>query len=294
MGAFRSADLASTIPGITDPCAARQNRPRSHPEECTVRASNENDGGTAAAAIAAGNPNRAALRAGGIAAVIAGLGGIAWFTLELLPPVLGFDDTDNPAVSLEYLRQHPQFYPLAGVVLFTMAIAFIVVSFAVSDALTLRTSSITRRSLSALGVLSAAFLFMHGVLRTSVGPLLYIDGMNSAWGESAYLTIQTVGIHGFAQAGLLMLSVWTVGISVAGARSRALPIWLCVLGIVTGLRLVLVIAGPLLMAARIDLPEILWLGSVALIPLSMLWWLGLGVVLLVTSRRHPRTASPAT
>jgi hypothetical protein len=259
-----------------------------------VRASNENTGGTRAAAIAAGNPNRAALRAGGIATVIAGLGGIVWFTLELLPPVLGFDDTDNPAVSLDYLRQHPQFYPLAGVVLFTTAIALVVASFAVSDALEPRTSSLTRRSLSALGLLSAAFLFMHGVLRSSVGPLLYIDGMNSAWGESAYLTIQMLGIHGFAQAGLLMLCVWTVGISVAGARSRALPIWLCVLGIATGLRLVLVVAGPLLMAARIDLPEILWLGSMALIPLSMLWWLGLGVVLLLTSRRHPRTGSPAT
>ncbi|TFC50316.1 DUF4386 family protein [Cryobacterium sp. TMB3-1-2] len=256
---------------------------RSHPEERTVRAANEDNSGTAAAGIAA-NTNRAALRAGGITVVIAGLGGIAWFTLELLPPVLGFDDTDNPAVSLDYLRQYPQFYPLAGVALVTMALAFVVASFAVSDALAPRTSSITRRSLSALGVLSAAFLFMHGVLRLSVGPLLYIDGMNSSWGESAYLTIQTLGIHGFAQASLLSLCVWTVGISVAGARSRALPIWLCVLGVVTGLRLVVVVAGPILTAARLDLPEIFWLGSMALIPLSMLWWLALGVVLLVTSR----------
>ncbi|TFB92707.1 hypothetical protein [Cryobacterium sp. HLT2-28] len=70
-----------------------------------------------------------------MAVIIAGLGGITWFALELLPPVLGFDDTDNHAVSLDYLRQYPQFYPLAGVVLFIMGIAFVVAGFAVSDAL---------------------------------------------------------------------------------------------------------------------------------------------------------------
>ena len=249
-----------------------------------MRATNQHNSRTAPAKTAAENTNRAALRAGGIAVVIAGLGGITWFALELLPPVLGFDDTDNPAVSLEYLRQYPQFYPLAGVVLLIMAIAFVVASFAVSDALAPLTSSLTRRSLSALGLISAAFLFMHGVLREAVGPLLYIDGMNSRWGESAYLTIQMLGTHGFAQASLLTLCLWSVGISVSGARSHALPIWLCVLGILTGLRFVMLIAGPFLTAASIDLPEFLWLGSVALIPLGMLWWLGLGVVLLVKSR----------
>ena len=251
-----------------------------------MRATSEVNSQTTLAETAAGNLNRVALRAGGTAAVVAGLGGITWFTLELLPPLLGFDDTDNPAVSLDYLRQYPQFYPLAGVVLFIMSIAFVIASFAISDALAPRTSSITRRSLSALGLMSAAFLFLHGVLRASVGPLLYIDGMNGRWGESMYLTIQTLGMHGFAQAGLLMICIWTVGISVAGARSRALPIWICILGVVTGLRLVMVVAGPFLMAVSIDVPEVLWLGSMALIPLSMLWWLGLGVVLLVKSHSH--------
>ncbi|MBG6059683.1 hypothetical protein RCH16_002033 [Cryobacterium sp. MP_M5] len=260
-----------------------------------MRATSENNSLTEPAKTTARNTNRAAFRAGGMAFVIAGLGGITWFTLELLPPVLGFDDTDDPAVSLDYLRQYPQFYPLAWVALFIMAIAFIVASFAVSDALAPRTSSITRRSLSALGLLSAAFLFMQGVLRESVGPLLYLDGMNSGWGESAYLTIQMLGTHGFAQASLLTLCVWALGISVAGARSHALPRWLCVLGVVAGLRLVMLIAGPFLTAARIDLPEFLWFGSVALIPLGMLWWLGLGVVLLVKSRpnREERPANLA-
>ena len=69
----------------------------------------------------------------------------------------------------------------------------------------------------------------------------------------------------------------------AGALSRALPIWLCVLGLVAGLRLVMLMAGPFLTAAGIDFPGFLWVASLALIPLGMLWWLGLGVVLLFKS-----------
>ncbi|TFD24157.1 hypothetical protein [Cryobacterium sp. TMS1-13-1] len=246
-------------------------------------APSEDNSTTAPSKAAAGYPNRTALRAGGLAFIVAGLAGIAMFALEIMGPVLGFDDTDNPAVSLAYLRQYPQFYALSAVALFTMALANIVASFAISDVLAPRTSSITRRSLSALGLFAAAFLFMHGVLRDSVGPLFYIDSIKSEWGESAYLTIQMLGTHGFLGASLIALGVWSVGICVAGARSRALPIWLCVLGLVAGLRLVMLIAGPFLTAARIDFPGFLWLASLALIPLGMLWWLGLGVVLLVKS-----------
>ena len=251
-----------------------------------MRAASECNNSPAPEKTVATSANRSALRAGGMAVIIAGLAGIAWFILELMQPVLGFDDTDNPGVSLDYLRQHPQFYTLAGIALFIMAIAYIVASFAVSDALAPRTSSITRRSLSALGLFSAAFFFMHGVLRESVGPLLYIDSVNSGWAESAYLAVQMVGIHGFAQAGLLALCAWGVGISAAGARSHALPMWLCILGLVAGLRLVLLIAGPVMTAAEIDLPVFLWILSIALIPSGMLWWLCLGVALLVKSRRN--------
>jgi hypothetical protein len=260
-----------------------------------MRATSEQYNSPGPEKTAPGNTNRAVSRAGGMAVIIAGLAGIAMFTLELMGPVLGFDDTDNPAVSLDYLRQYPQFYALAAVAEFIMALAYIVASFAISDVLAPRTSSITRRSLSALGLFAAAFLFMHGVLRESVGPLLYIDGMNSGWGESAYLTLQMVGIHGFLGASLITLGVWSVGICVAGAHSRSLPIWLCVLGLVAGLRLVMLMAGPFLTAAAIDFPGFLWLASMALIPLGMLWWLGLGVVLLVKSRpnRQQRSVYPA-
>jgi len=64
-----------------------------------MRATSEHNRGPAPEKTAAGKTNRAALRAGGIAVIAAGPAGIAMFTLELMGPVLGFDDTDNPAVS---------------------------------------------------------------------------------------------------------------------------------------------------------------------------------------------------
>ena len=264
-----------------------------------MRATSEHNSSTAPETTMAGHTNRAALRSGGIAVIIAGLAGVTWFALELLPPVLGFDDTDNPAVSLAYLRQHPQFYAFAGITLFIMATAIFVASFAVSDALAPRTGGITHRSLSALGLFAAAFIFMHGVLRESVGPLLYIETVDGRWGESAYLTIQMLGTHGFAPAGLIALTAWGVCICAAGIRSHALPMWLCVLGLVAGLRLVILIAGPLMTATTSASDsaagEWIWLASMALIPLGMLWWLALGVVLLVESRpkRERRPVNPA-
>lgn len=251
-----------------------------------MHATSEHNTTSAPEESAAESTKRAASRSGGIAVIVAGLAGIALFALEVMGPVLGFDDTDNPAVSLDYLHQHPQFYAFAAIAAFIMALANIAASFAISDVLGPRTSSITRRSLSALGLFAAAFLFMHGVLRDSVGPMLYIDSLKSEWGESAYLTIQLLGTHGFLAAGFVALAIWSVGICMAGARSRSLPIWLCVLGLVAGLRLVILMAGPLMTTAAIEAPAFVWVAAMALIPLGMLWWLALGIVLLAKSRRN--------
>jgi hypothetical protein len=53
----------------------------------------------------------------------------------------------------------------------------------------------------------------------------------------------------------------------------------------------MLMAGPFLTAAAIDFPGFLWIASMALIPLGMLWWLALGVVLLVKSRRNRQQRS---
>ena len=212
---------------------------------------------------------------GALSIIVVGLAGIAWFWLELTPPRLGFDDTDSPAVSLRFLRAHPEIYAQAGVSLMLLAIALTVATFVVFDAAASRSDSLALRSLSAIGLFSAAFFFMHGVLRFSAEPLLYIDGLDHAWGEAAYVAVQMVGIHGFAQAGAFALCAWVVGLSLIGLRTGIIPVALCALAVVPAFRLIGLSVAPF-----VDLPEVLWIISIAAIPIVMLWCILLGLILV--------------
>lgn len=215
----------------------------------------------------------------GIASIVSGLAGAVWLYLESTPPRLGFDDTDDPMVSLRYLEQHAIVYAQAGTVLLVLAIALVIATHAVSEALSHRASPVALRVVTTIGLFSAAFFFMHGVLRLGVQPLLYVDGLRHEWGQAAYLVNQFAGIHGFAQSGIVTLCLWAVGISIIGFRTRALPIALCALGIIPGFRL-LSILGPFGVSA-----DGLWIFFMASIVGVMLWTLVLGLVLLL--RRAP-------
>jgi len=224
----------------------------------------------------------------GIASIITGLAGAAWFYLESTPPRLGFDDTDSPAVSLQFLEGHAIVYAQAGVVLFVMAIALIIASHAVSEALASRATPLALRVATTFGLLSAALFFMHGVLRLGVQPILYVNGLRDEWGQTAYLVSQFAGIHGFAQGAITTLCIWAVGISIIGFRTRALPTGLCILGLVPGFRL-LGIFGPILQSAGTDeLPAGAWILFMASIVGVMVWCLALGIVLV---RRTPSAAA---
>lgn len=218
-------------------------------------------------------------RIAGVSAMVTGLAGAIWFFLESAPPRLGFDDTDNPLLSLQFLDQYSVVYAQAGVALFTMAIALIVSAHAVSDALAHRANPLALRVVTTIGLFSAAFFFMHGVLRLSVLPILYVDSLRDEWGQAAYLVSQFAGIHGFAQGGIVTLCLWAVGISLIGFRTRALPIALCALGVVPAFRLVGIL-GPFGVSA-----DGLWIFFMASIAGVMLWTLVLGLVLLL--RRAP-------
>lgn len=224
----------------------------------------------------------------GIASIIAGLAGAAWFYLESTPPRLGFDDTDSPAISLQFLEGHAIVYAQAGTVLLILAIALIIAGHAVSEALGHRADPLALRVATTFGLLSAALFFMHGVLRLGVQPILYVNGLRDEWGQTAYLVSQFAGIHGFAQGAITTLCLWAVAISIIGFRSRALPTGLCILGLVPGFRL-LGILGPILESAGTDeLPSGAWILFMASIVGVMVWCLALGVVLL---RRAPSAAA---
>jgi len=219
----------------------------------------------------------------GLAVITAGLAGVIWFYLESAPPRLGFDDTDSPLVSLRYLQIHHVIYAQAGLALFILAIALIVATHAVGDVLASRADPLALRVVATFGLFSAAFFFMHGVLRLGVLPILYMQSLREEWGQMAYLVGQFTGIHGFAQAGITTLCVWAVGTSLIGVRTRALPIGLCVLGLVPGFRL-LGILGPFGVT-----PDGLWIFFMASIVGAMLWCMALGVV-LVARRPTPSEA----
>jgi hypothetical protein len=212
---------------------------------------------------------------GAISTIVAGLAGLAFMALEFVPQGLGFEDTDDPSVSLQFLLGHPEAYLQEGLTLLLFAITLLVATMAVSDVLVRRGDSLALRFTSTVGIFAAALLFMFGVLRSSVQPMLYIDSLSHDWGEAAYLVVQMAGVHGFAQGGLMALSIWAVGVSLIGRRTRSLPLALSLLALFPAFRLVALVLGPLGI-----LPDGLWIVAMLAIPGTMVWCLLLGIVLL--------------
>ena len=215
--------------------------------------------------------------AGGVAAIVFGVAGLISTTLQLAQQTLGFEDTDSPAVNLTYLRDHPDNYVQQGIALFVMAIALTILVFATWDLLVARGGGLALRTMSAFGLMAAACLFLFGVLRYSVWPLLYIDSLNPRWGESAYLVQQVAGVHGVAQGAIVATSAWVLGVAILGSRSRALRRWLCLLAVVPAFRL-LSFVGPILGPAL--LPDGLWIFFMLSIPGTMVWFVLFGAVLV--------------
>jgi len=212
-------------------------------------------------------------RLGAVALIGFTVAGLVWFWLELAPQRLGFEDTDSPAVSLAFLRANAEVYARAGIALLVAGLSLIVSAIAVDDLLAPFADPLRRRAVSAIGLIAAACFVLHGVLRLGVRPLLYIDGLDRTWGEAGYVTIQLLGVHGFAQASILLLCAWIVGAAALGLRSRAIPAVLVLLAAIPGLRL-LGLLGPLEVAV-----DGVWLVMMLAIPVSFVWPSLLGVVL---------------
>lgn len=218
-------------------------------------------------------------RAGGISMLVFAVAGVAWFATEIAPSSAGFADTDNPAVMLDFLREHPWPYRLGALSLFAMAASLAMAVFAIADIIETSGRRLTARWTTATGLLAAAFFFGHGVLRMSGGPLAHIEQQGEAWGQAAYLSVQMAGVHGFAQGALVALCIWAVSLGVIGLRSGVLPAWVSVLAILPLLRLIGALLGPLEV-----LPEELWIVFMASIVGTMLWSFALAIALLLRAR----------
>ena len=218
------------------------------------------------------------LRAGRIGPIVAGLAGFGAFVAELAPQANGFADTDDPSVSLRFVAAHPTDWAIAGVLFIVTSLALIVAVIAINDRLAAAARAdatgdpgVGRRSVTVVGLFSAGFLFGHGVIRLAGGPMLYVDSLDGRWGETAYLVTQFVGVHLLAQGGILLLTIWILGVAWLAAARRALPRPVALLALIPGFRL-LGLLGPWDV-----LPDGLWIFFMAAIPAGFLWLVLVGL-----------------
>jgi hypothetical protein len=222
-----------------------------------------------------------------IATILMAVAGIVFFGLETTPQRLGFEDTDDPALMVSFIRQHPEVFAQSGVVLILMAIFLTVAVLAVADAVGPSAGILTLRVSSTFGLFSSAFFLFGGGIRVgSSGPLLHMAGLSAATGEAAYVAAQVVS-QAIFNGGLVALCLWAVGLSAIGFRSKVLPLALCALGVLPGFRIVSSLMGPVGLLPAVD---VLWLIAMVSILGTFLWFLLLALVLLRRSFRSAPTA----
>lgn len=227
------------------------------------------------------------------APVIAGAAGLLWFWAEWTPQRSGFQDTDSPAIGLAFLAAYPGAWVQGGLALAVFGIAMIVTVVSMRevlraagprDASGASSGDVAVDTLSVVGSFAAAALFGMGCVRLSGGPVRYVQGLDQTWGEMAYTVTQFVGVQLLLTAGILLLSIWIMGVAVVGARRGVVPRAVALLAVLPGIRL---LANPALDSV---LPVELWIALVLAIPAAFVW-----LVLLGASRRAPRPAvAPAT
>jgi hypothetical protein len=200
--------------------------------------------------------------------------------MEAIGTAVGGFEADDASGTLRFVTDHPQFWAVAAPAYLLMGLALIPMSIGTSEVLARAGAhSVPIRSVQVLGILSGAMFVITGVLRATGGPLQYMAELDPAAGIAATATVIVLTTHGGIQGGVLMLCIWSVAVSILALRRRALPVWLCVLGLVPGVRVALLVVGPLGAAA-----DALWVVAVAVIPWVLLWPGVLGAVMVLRAR----------
>ena len=216
-----------------------------------------------------------------LAPIIAGLAGLAWFWLELAPQRTGFEDTDDPAIGLAFINAHATAWPMAGVVLGITAVALVVTVLAMRTRLgASRVGSsgsadpgIAIDTITVVGIMAAAALFGMAAVRMSGGPVRYVQGLDQAWGEAAYLVTQFVGLQALVTGGLVLLELWLVGVAWLAARRGVISRVVALLAALPAMRLIGVV-GPFGLEFEGG-----WLLVIAAIPATFAWLVLLGATI---------------
>jgi hypothetical protein len=208
------------------------------------------------------------------AAVVAGAAGLWWFWAELAPQRAGFPDTDNPAAGLQFLAAHPEAWVQAGFALAILAIALIVTVLSMGDRLKAAVDpeghGVAIRTVTVLGLIAAAMLLGMACVRLAGEPLRYVQSLDQAWGEAAYLVTQFVGVQLLLVGALAVLAMWIAGVAWIGGRSGAIPRLVAVVAILPAIRLIALPVVPDIV------PEVLWLVAIAAVPAAFAWLILLG------------------
>jgi hypothetical protein len=224
-----------------------------------------------------------------IAPLIAGLSGLAWFWFELEPQRRGFEDTDNPAIGLQFIAAYPQAWPLAGLALTIAAVALVAAVIATRsrlEAVAPGDTGMAVRTVAVIGLFAALFLLGQALLRFRGGPVRYVANLEQGWGETAYLVTQFVGQQLFGVGGLMLLAMWAIGVAWHGARRGVIPKTVAILAILPAIR---VSAIPGLVSV---LPEGLWLVWALGIPATFVWLALLGAWPAPSVRQATATPAP--
>lgn len=215
-------------------------------------------------------------RVGGAAAVAVALGLAGFFALEGYRGSLGFEDADNPAVMVDFLRQHSQLYTVMGLIFVVVAAAVIVAVLAVWRLASPSGTGFAMQFASIFGLFSAAFFFAQGVLRVqSPGTIIHIDNLSHESGLAAYAAVQMAGTQGLASSGAFALAIWGVGIAFGGFRTGVLSKPVVFL---TTLPALFILTG--LVAPLVGSPDGLYMLYMLSLLGLMVWCLGLGIRLL--------------
>lgn len=229
----------------------------------------------------------------GFAVLVTALLGLAWTVVEILPPALGYTDTDDPSVMVRFLRDFPVIYRVDGVLLVLLSVALVAAVVGVADhrrrvgplGLVVRTASI-------FGLFAAALLLpLAGLRVASTSTLLHADGLNPEWGEAAYLSVQMVGTQSLGAGAVIALCGWAVGLCVDARTSYALPRWLAYLGVIPATRLLLALSAPLA-ANEGTGSSVLWVVYMLAVPGTTIWFLLLGITLIRHDDRGETTSAP--